>query len=300
MPAGAHTLGNVTPPCDAFRACARTSNAQPHHSTRSTRLITRAQALAAGLTDGQITRLLRNGTWFEIRPIGVCDRGRAAVVGADPARERLAFGCRAWASHGTAGHLCGAARASTNPSSSRSCRRSSHARPTRRGAGSAVTERCSTVDRHDAPPHPDGHRRTRADRRLVAAHRPSGSAVVLDDAIRRRLIELEEFRRCAGRLLPAPGRSMSKVHDGARRRIPGYDPGDSDLETRALRALIAAGLPAAASSSTASRLRRQEGAHRPRLSGAEDRDRARLVGVPRQGQPHGLHGRPSEEERSAS
>jgi hypothetical protein len=66
---------------------------------------------------------------------------------------------------------------------------------------------------------------------------------VLDDAIRRKLIDLEDFRRCAGRLLPAPGRSMSKVHAVLGARIPGYDPGDSDLETRALRALTAAGLP---------------------------------------------------------
>ena len=36
---------------------------------------------------------------------------------------------------------------------------------------------------------------------------------------------------------------MSKVHAVLGARIPGYDPGDSDLETRALRALIAAGLP---------------------------------------------------------
>ena len=66
---------------------------------------------------------------------------------------------------------------------------------------------------------------------------------VLDDAIRRKLTDLEEFRRCAQRLLPAPGRSMSKVHAVLGARIPGYDPGDSDLETRALRALTAAGLP---------------------------------------------------------
>ena len=47
------------------------------------------------------------------------------------------------------------------------------------------------------------------------------------------------------------------------------------------------------------RLRTKVAAHRPRLSRAEDRDRARLVGVPRQGQPHRLHGRPSDKQRSA-
>ena len=66
---------------------------------------------------------------------------------------------------------------------------------------------------------------------------------LLDDAIRRRLATLEEFRRCAERLAPAPGRSIRKVNLVLANRLPGYSPGDSDLETRALRALTRAGLP---------------------------------------------------------
>lgn len=65
----------------------------------------------------------------------------------------------------------------------------------------------------------------------------------LDQALRQGL-RLETVRRCAGRLAPAPGRRMAPVHTLLARRLPGYDPGDSDLETRALRVLVSAGLPA--------------------------------------------------------
>ena len=66
---------------------------------------------------------------------------------------------------------------------------------------------------------------------------------VLDDALRRRLIRLDRLRRCVGRLGKSPGRRPAIIHDLLAARLPGYDPGDSDLETRVLRALVAAGLP---------------------------------------------------------
>ena len=65
----------------------------------------------------------------------------------------------------------------------------------------------------------------------------------IDDALRRRILGLDDLRRSAGRLGSAPGRSMRKVHAALGLRIPGYDPLQSDLETRALRAITAAGLP---------------------------------------------------------
>ena len=43
------------------------------------------------------------------------------------------------------------------------------------------------------PPRPDRHGRARAHRRLLESSLPIGSAVVLDDAIRRKLIDLEEL-----------------------------------------------------------------------------------------------------------
>ena len=65
----------------------------------------------------------------------------------------------------------------------------------------------------------------------------------IDDALRRRLLQLEDLRRTAGRLGSAPGRSMQKVQAALALRIPGYDPLDSTLEIRALRAFAASGLP---------------------------------------------------------
>jgi very-short-patch-repair endonuclease len=64
-----------------------------------------------------------------------------------------------------------------------------------------------------------------------------------DHLLRTRTLTLAALARCIGRLTFAPGRAPSKVHDVLRARWDGYDPGDSDLETRVLRALVHAGLP---------------------------------------------------------
>ena len=204
-------------------------------------LITRAQALATGLTDGEIQGLLRRGLWIEIRP------SVYAIAGAPQSWHQmllasvLAIGCDSWAGHGTATHLW----------TLKDCRQPDqlelvaadlvhrvrldgvHGRRSR-----TLFETDLTV-RHGIPT-------VTAERALIdVSSRFTARELgrVLDDSIRRDLIVLEDFRRCAARLLPAPGRSMSKVHAVLAARLPGYNPGDSDLETRALRALTAAGLP---------------------------------------------------------
>jgi len=201
-------------------------------------LITRLQALACGLTDGQITSRLRNGTWALIRP----DVYAAAAAPQSWEQSLLAvtLSALAFASHRTAGHLW-------------------------RLRGFVQPEQLEVVTDYDQHVRLDdvhGHRsralfdvdRTRrnsiptvtAERALIDL---SGSmtvkqlGLVLDDAIRLRIASLEGFRRCAGRLAPGPGRSMRRVRDVLGLRVPGYDPGDSDIETRALRLLVAAGFP---------------------------------------------------------
>jgi very-short-patch-repair endonuclease len=72
-------------------------------------------------------------------------------------------------------------------------------------------------------------------------NRQLGQAV--DDALRRDILSLEDLRQTAGRLASASGRSMRRVHRILALRIPGYDPLDSDFETRVLRVLTSAGLP---------------------------------------------------------
>lgn len=68
-----------------------------------------------------------------------------------------------------------------------------------------------------------------------------GGAV--DDALRRRILRLDDLRAGAERLWPAPGRRIKVVQAVLSRRLPGYDPGESALENRVFRALARAGLP---------------------------------------------------------
>jgi hypothetical protein len=64
----------------------------------------------------------------------------------------------------------------------------------------------------------------------------------LDDAIRRRLVTLEEVRACHARLSGPGRRRLRDLKAELRTRLPGYDPGGSDLEIRALTAIGRAGL----------------------------------------------------------
>ena len=67
---------------------------------------------------------------------------------------------------------------------------------------------------------------------------------LVDDGLRRRVLSLGELRAIARRLPSiAPGRSPKRVERVLRTRIAGYHPGDSELESRVLRAIVAAGLP---------------------------------------------------------
>lgn len=67
--------------------------------------------------------------------------------------------------------------------------------------------------------------------------------VITDDALRRNTLTLTQLRRCIAGLRPGPGRRTSQIHEVLSARLPGYDPGDSDLELRVLRAIVGAGLP---------------------------------------------------------
>lgn len=71
-------------------------------------------------------------------------------------------------------------------------------------------------------------------------YRELGTAV--DDALRRRLMTLTAFRQCVARLAEAPGRRLALLHELLAERVPGHDAGESDLETRVLRLLVAKGM----------------------------------------------------------
>jgi very-short-patch-repair endonuclease len=202
-------------------------------------LITRSQALACGLTSRQIERLLSSGRWRPVRP------EIYALAGTPPSWEQAvlaavyAGGPDVVASHATAAQL----------------RRLKH-------VVDAGLEVVAPLGRHKRLDGVIGHRSgalfdadktiyrgipvTTVGRTLVdvsgrLTDRQLGEAV--DDALRRDILRLEDLRQTAGRLGTAPGRSMRRVHQVLARRIPGYDPLDSDFETRVLRVLTSAGLP---------------------------------------------------------
>jgi len=70
---------------------------------------------------------------------------------------------------------------------------------------------------------------------------------IVDEGLRRRITSLRAVDRVVRRLHHiAPGRSPAKLERVLALRVPGYEPGDSHLESRVYEALIASGLPAPA------------------------------------------------------
>jgi len=66
---------------------------------------------------------------------------------------------------------------------------------------------------------------------------------ITDCAVREGKLRLDDLRKCVAGLPPAPGRHPTRIVRVLRRRLPGYDPGESDLEMRFARAIVAGGLP---------------------------------------------------------
>jgi hypothetical protein len=64
-----------------------------------------------------------------------------------------------------------------------------------------------------------------------------------DHAMRDGALRLEDLRKSVAGLPPAPGRHPKRIERVLQRRLTGYDPGDSGLEMRFLRAIVGAGLP---------------------------------------------------------
>ena len=82
---------------------------------------------------------------------------------------------------------------------------------------------------------------------------------LVDHFLRSRQLILEALRERVDRLRPAPGRSVKRLRIVLAGRIPGYDPGESELEARIARIIDRAGLE---------RPRQQ---HRVRLDGSRYR-----------------------------
>lgn len=67
---------------------------------------------------------------------------------------------------------------------------------------------------------------------------------LVDHFMRNKMLRLEELRNRVSRTRPAPGRSVRTLQQVLCDRIPGCDPGESELEGRLVRIIIRAELPA--------------------------------------------------------
>ncbi len=72
---------------------------------------------------------------------------------------------------------------------------------------------------------------------------PAALGRVVDDFLRRRRLALEDLRGRVSLTRPAPGRSVKTLKIVLAQRIPGYDPGETELEGRLRRIIDANGLP---------------------------------------------------------
>lgn len=67
---------------------------------------------------------------------------------------------------------------------------------------------------------------------------------LVDELMRRKLLDLDELRHRVDETRPAPGRSVRKLRLVLSQRLPGYDPGESTLEARIVRVIAKHGFPA--------------------------------------------------------
>jgi len=212
-----------------------------HVFERQHGLITLAQAHAAGLTDSAIRHRVRTGRWIRVHS------GVYLLAGSPPSREQtvlgavLAAGDPAWGSHFTSLSTWGY-----------------------RGFDAQELEVCVPPDRRPRVTGVRVHRSgtlTDADLRTVdgvpvlsaaralvdTSSRFDDGALgaLVDDGLRRRVLTLGGLHALLRRLPSiAPGRSPARLERILRPRTAGYHPGDSELESRVLRAIVRAGLPA--------------------------------------------------------
>lgn len=201
-------------------------------------LISRAQVLASGGSDRAISGRLRRQVWRRIRPgvyaVGAIPDGWNIQVMA----ACLAGGTDVVASHRTAARLWGLVD------------RSGRIEVT---AGDGRRLGLIGVQGHRSLLLPDldvdqvaGIPTTTISRTIVdaSAHQPAATVGGwIDRSLRNGQLDLLDLRACIARLSGPGRRDLRTTRQALAVRLPGYDPGDSDLEVRALRVLAGAGLP---------------------------------------------------------
>lgn len=202
-------------------------------------LATRDQARAAGLSPSAINRRVASGRWLRIR------QGIFVIGAAPPSWEQdvlaacLAGGSDVFSSHLTAARHWSVVRASG--------RTEVVVAGTRRVRLSRVrVHQSSLLPALDCTVR-GGIPVTTLPRTLIDAsshQSPRTVGVWIDEAIRAHGLDLLDLRSCLARLSGAGRRHLQPIRAALDERTLGHDPGDSELEARARRALVAAGLPA--------------------------------------------------------
>jgi very-short-patch-repair endonuclease len=209
-------------------------------ASRQYGLITKQQALAAGVTAAGIKHRVMSGRWQIVRP------GVYVIAGSPPSWEQavlaacLAGGTATVASHITAAHLWGFG-VSPEPGIHVMSDRDRRIR-----LDGVIAHRSLLLPKLDRTRHRKIPATTAA-RTIIEISGSIGPWVTgswLDAGIRRRVTRLQEVRSCVARLAGPGRRKLSVIRTVLTTRLPGYDPGDSNLEVRALRALRDGGLPA--------------------------------------------------------
>lgn len=204
-------------------------------------LFTRGQARWCGYTDHQVDRRLATGSFVALRP------GVLGVAGAPATWEQsvmsavLAAGEGAMASGATALRVW-----EVSPRPSHSTIHVLTPSEAKRARRPGITGHRTTIITTEDVRRRHGISVVSPARALVDCAGElgvDGLGAALDDALRRRLLTLEAMRATTARLM-APGRPHRRVTaEVLARRLPGYDPGDSDLEVEALTRIRRAGLP---------------------------------------------------------
>lgn len=203
-------------------------------------LITRRQALEAGVSAAGIHTRLARGDWLPAR------RGVYAVAGVRPSPEQgslavcLAVGAGCWVSHGSAAALWGldvpvATSIEVVTLPARRVHLDGVTQHRSQQLPLADLSRCRLAPVTSAP-------RTLVDcvPRLGSRH----LARAVDDALRRKLFTLAELAQCAGRLDHGRGRRrIVPLRPVLADRLPGYDPGGSQRELDVVGVLVRGGLP---------------------------------------------------------
>jgi predicted transcriptional regulator of viral defense system len=217
---------------------------EPHEALgptagRQLGIFTTNQAVEAGFTEWAIRRNLRTGAWVRVRH-GVLAVGGSPVTWAQSVLAAvMATSSHAVASHDTAAELW------ELPDLGRRTLEVTTDRPSWVRQPGVRSHRTTTFLREEHTLH-RGVPVTSVARTLIDVSGRYSVAQLghaLDQALREGKVRLDALRRCAAELAPAPGRRMSRVHRVLAKRLPGYDPGKSDLEMRTLRAIVGAGLP---------------------------------------------------------